>query len=365
VTTQDAGLRERLSDRLVWWLTQMDQRIRFCEAAGSRVAFATAGQGPALVVDTGWVGHLEFMWQSPAYRTFFESLAQTHTIIRFDKPGTGLSDRQRRDFSIEVEVQALEGVIASLGLRTFDVLGTSQGGLVAALIAHRHPQRVRRLVLYGTWACGQELAPDEVKSSVLALIRAHWGLGSRTLSDIFLAGEDAAAAVWFAESQRISASAQVAADLLEECYRTDIGEILPTLTVPTLVLHRQEDLAVPFRLGREVAAHIPGARLVPLRGMAHLPYFGETEPLLGAIRGFLTKENQAVLPLSPREREVVALVAGGLTNREIAEVMVISQRTAENHLQRVLNRLGLRSRAQVVAWAIEHGFTGSLSTLVE
>ena len=121
----------------------MDQRIRFCEVDGSRVAFATAGQGPALVVDTGWVGHLEFMWQSQVYRTFFESLAQTHTIIRFDKPGTGLSDRQRRDFSIEVEVQALEGVIARLGLRIFDVLGTSQGGLVAALIAHRHPQQLR------------------------------------------------------------------------------------------------------------------------------------------------------------------------------------------------------------------------------
>ncbi|MBV9543603.1 MAG: alpha/beta fold hydrolase [Chloroflexi bacterium] len=321
------------------------------------MAFATAGQGPALVVDTGWVGHLEFMWQSQAYRDFFESLAHTRTIVRFDKPGTGLSDRERRDFSIEVEVRALEGVIASLGLRTFDVLGTSQGGLIAALLAHRHPQQVSRLILYGTWACGQDLAPDAVKSSVLALIRAHWGLGSRTLADIFLAGEDAAAAVWFAESQRVAASADVAASLLEESYRSDIRDILPTLTVPTLVLHRQEDRAVPFQLGREVAAHIPGAIFTPLRGMAHLPYFGETEPLLVGIGGFLT--NEAIVPLSPREREVVALVARGLTNREIAEAMVISQRTAENHMQRVLNRLGLRSRAEVVAWAIEHGFTSA------
>lgn len=342
----------------------MDQRIRFCEVNGSRVAFATAGQGPPLVIDTGWVGHLEFMWQSQAYRNFFESLAQTHTIIRFDKPGSGLSDRPRRDFSIEVEVQALEGVIASLGLRSFELLGTSQGGLVAAHLAHRHPQQVRRLVLYGTWACGQDLAPDEVRSSVLALIRAHWGLGSRTLSDIFLAGEDAAASGWFAQAQRISASAQVAADMLEECYRTNIREILPELTVPTLVLHRQEDRAVPFHLGREVAARIPGAEFVPLHGMAHLAYFGETEPLLKAIHGFLTGERTDP-HLSPREREVVALVARGLTNREIAEAMVISQRTAENHLQHVLNRLGLRSRAQVVAWAIAHGFTGSLSTVVE
>jgi len=344
----------------------MDQRIRFCDVDGSRVAYATAGRGPALVVDTGWVSHLEFMWQSAAYRTFIESLAQIRTIVRFDKPGTGLSDRQRQDFSVGVEVRALEGVIDSLGLRTFDVLGTSQGGLVGALLASRRAPRVRKLILYGTWACGQDLAPDEVKSSVLALIRAHWGLGSRTLSDIFLAGEDAAAAAAFAQIQRVSASAEVAADLLEECYRTDVCEVLPTLRVPTLVLHRHEDRAVAFELGREVAAHIPGAVLVPLRGMAHLPYFGETQPLLDAIGGFLTSENRANLPLSPREREVVALVARGLSNREIAAAMVISQRTAENHLQRVLNRLGLRSRAQVVAWALEHGFTGGpLSTAVE
>jgi pimeloyl-ACP methyl ester carboxylesterase len=335
--------------------TPMDQRIRFCEVDGARVAFATAGHGPALVVDTGWVGHLEFMWQSPAYRTFFESLAQNHTIVRFDKPGTGLSDRERRDFSIEVEVRALESVVANLRLRTFDLLGTSQGGLVAALLAHRHPQQVNRLILYGAWACGQELASDEVKASMLAVIRAHWGLGSRTLADVFLAGEDAAAAASFAATQRISASAQIAADLLEACYRTDIRQILQTLAVPTLVLHRQDDRAVPFRLGREVAASIPGAIFAPLHGRVHLPYFGETEPLLAAIRGFLTAET---LPsLSAREREVVALVARGLTNREIAEAMVISQRTAENHLQRVLNRLGLRSRTEVVAWAIEHGLT--------
>lgn len=333
----------------------MDQRIRFCEVDGARVAFATAGYGPALVVDTGWVGHLEFMWQLPAYRGFFESLARNHTIIRFDKPGSGLSDRERRDFSIEVEVRALEGVIDRLGLRTFDVLGTSQGGLVASLLARHHAQQVRRLVLYGTWAHGQNLATDEVRSSVPALIRAHWGLGSRTLSDIFLAGEDAAASASFAEGQRISASAEVAANLLEECYRTDIRDVLPMLTVPTLVLHRQEDRAVPFALGREVAAGIPGAVLTPLHGIAHLPYYGDTEPLLNAIHGFLTSDT---LPtLSPREREVIALVAQGLNNREIAEAMVISQRTAENHLQRVLNRLGLHSRAQVAAWAFEHGFT--------
>ena len=217
------------------------------------------------------------------------------------------------------------------------MLGTSQGGLVAALLAHRHPREVRHLVLYGTWAYGRDLAPTEVQASVLALIRAHWGLGSRTLSDVFLAGESAEAAAWFAQGQRASASPEIAADLLEACYRTDIRAVLPKLNVPTLVLHRQEDRAVPFRLGREVAALIPGATLAPLHGLVHLPYFGEVEPLLERIRAFVS--SVPGVGLTRREREVVALVAQGRTNREIADKMVISERTAENHIQRILSRL--------------------------
>ncbi|HEY1297049.1 MAG TPA: alpha/beta fold hydrolase [Chloroflexota bacterium] len=333
----------------------MDQRIRFCEADGARVAYATVGHGPALVCDTGWVSHLEHWWQAGPYRTFIESLAHNRTIVRYDKPGTGLSDRVRSDFSVDVEVRALEAVVASLELRSFDVLGTSQGGLVAALLAHRHPREVRHLLLYGTWAYGPDLAPQEVQASVLALIRAHWGLGSRTLSDVFLAGETGEAAAWFARGQRASASPEIAADLLEACYRSDIREILPTLKVPTLVLHRQEDRAVPFRLGREVAALIPGATLAPLRGLVHLPYFGDVAPLLERIGAFLGSGPAA--GLTRREREVVALIAQGRTNREIADKMVISERTAENHIQRVLNRLGLRSRTQIAAWAVEHRLT--------
>jgi len=334
----------------------MDQRIRFCEADGARVAFATVGHGPALICDTGWLGHLEQSWQAGPYRAFFERLAPGRTIVRYDKPGTGLSDRVRSDYSVEVEVRALEAVISALELRTFDVLGTSQGGVVAALLAHRHARQIGRLILYGTWAYGPDLAPQDVQASLLALIRAHWGLGSRTLADVFLAGESADAAAWFAQTQRASASPDVAADLLEACYRTDIRAVLPTLTAPTLVLHRQEDRAVPFQLGREVAALIPDATLAPLHGLAHLPYLGDVDPLLERIGAFLA--SPPGVALTPREREVVALVAQGNTNREIADIMVISERTAENHIQRILNRLGLRSRTQIATWAVEHGLSG-------
>jgi pimeloyl-ACP methyl ester carboxylesterase len=338
----------------------VDQRIQFCQSDGARIAYATVGSGPALVCDSGWVSHLEFMWQAGPYRRFIEALAQSRTIVRYDKPGTGLSDRQRSDFTAEAEVRALEAVITTLGLQRFDVLGTSQGGVVAALLARRRTRHIQRLVLYGTWAYGPDLTTDEVKASVLALIRAHWGLGSRTLADVFLAGEDAEAADWFAQAQRASASADVAADLLAESYTVDVRSILPTLKVPTLVLHRQHDRAVPFRLGREVASLIPGAILTPLIGAAHLPYFGDVQMIIEALNGFLAVRSGH--PLTVREREVVALLAQGHTNREIANLLVISERTAENHVQRVLNRLGLRSRSAVAAWAVEHGLPGPTAT---
>src|SRR5579859_2542483 len=121
-------------------LPAMDQRIQFCQQDGARIAYATVGRGPPLIFDSGWVSHLELMWEAGPYRRFYEKLAEKRMLVRYDKPGTGLSDRQRRDFSPEAEVRALEAVVAALGLGRFDVLGTSQGGLVAALLARRHPQ---------------------------------------------------------------------------------------------------------------------------------------------------------------------------------------------------------------------------------
>jgi pimeloyl-ACP methyl ester carboxylesterase len=139
----------------------VDQRIQFCQSDGARNANATVGHGPALVCDSGWASHLEFMWQAGAYRQFIEELAQSRTVVRYDKPGTGLSDRQRSDFTAEAEVRALEAVITTLGLRRFDVLGTSQGGVVAALLARRRAQQIQRLVLYGTWAYGPDSRPTK------------------------------------------------------------------------------------------------------------------------------------------------------------------------------------------------------------
>jgi len=266
---------------------RLEQRIAFCEVDGGRIAYSVVGHGPPLVLDSGWVSHLEFMWQADPCRRFLTALAESHTLIRWDRRGTGLSDRQRPDRSFEADVRALEAVVSTLGLRRFDLFAACNGSHVGALFASRHPDHIARLVLYGTWAAGPDLASAEVKASLLALIRAHWGLGSRTLADMFVAGEDAKTLDWFAQAQRASAAPEMAADLLAAIYTSDARAVLPTVRVPTLVLHRRADRAVPFRHGCEVAALIPGAVLVPLDGEAHLAYCGHTEPVLQAVSNFL------------------------------------------------------------------------------
>jgi len=130
----------------------------------------------------------------------------------------------------------------------------------------RHPERVERLVVYGSFANGQELGPAEARAATMDLIRAHWGLGSDVLADIFIPDADAVRRAQFARLQRASASPEVACQLLAQCYLLHVDDLLDQVITPSLVIHRRQDRAVPYRLGRDLAAWIPGARLVSLDG---------------------------------------------------------------------------------------------------
>jgi len=266
----------------------MEQQIHFCTTPdGVRIAYATVGKGPALVVPPGWVSHLELGWAIPAFRAFYETLARYHTVVRYDKRGTGLSDRERKDFSLEGEVRDLEALIDHLRLRRFALFGFSEGGPIAIAYATKYPRRVTHLILYATYAHGDAVAGDDVRASLSSLVRAEWGLGSRTLADIFLPGTDAAALEASARFQRESASKEIAAQLLDLVYKLDVVHLLPGLRVPTVVMHRQGDRAIAFRLGRELASLIPSARFVPLEGNIHAHTLGDADSLLRVITEFL------------------------------------------------------------------------------
>jgi pimeloyl-ACP methyl ester carboxylesterase/DNA-binding CsgD family transcriptional regulator len=309
------------------------------------------GSGPFLLCETGWVSHLDVMLEIPSVRAFFEALAERFTVVRYDKAGSGLSDRSGAALGFDGQVAGLIAIAEQLRASRFHLFGASQGCQVVAALSAREPERTHRLVLFGSCADGAALAPANVKESLVSLVRAHWGLGSRTLAGMFIPDPTPDEVVVFGRLQRSSATAEIAAGLLSEYYTTDVSSLLPEIRAPTLVLHREQDQATRFELGREVASLIPNATLVPLRGSNHLFWMGDWQAVVEPILDFLS-EPTAPEPvrLSPRELEVAGLIAEGLTNPDIAKRLFIAPRTAETHVENVLRKLGFRSRAQVAAW---------------
>jgi pimeloyl-ACP methyl ester carboxylesterase/DNA-binding CsgD family transcriptional regulator len=341
-----------------------DPQIRFLRFAGRRVAYAVTGDGPPLVAPAWWVSHLELDWADPAFRGLWESVGEGYTVVRYDRLGVGLSDRDLRDedLTLDGEVALLTAVLDELALHSVVLLGGSSGGCPAIAFAARFPDRVDRLLLYGAYADGPSISPPEVRDAIVAVVRSHWGLGSRVLADIFLGDTDSAAQERLARHQRAAADPATAAALLELIYRNDVRAELARITVPTLVLHRRGDRAIPYQLGRELAAAIPGATLVPLTGSAHFPWAGDTQSVARALRAVLAPEapvriagEPAAVLLSGREREVLALVAQGLSDPEIAEQLVLSQHTVHRHVANIRNKLGRGSRTAAVAEAARLG----------
>jgi pimeloyl-ACP methyl ester carboxylesterase len=266
----------------------MEQQIRFCTTGdGVRIAYATVGQGPALVIAPGWVSHLQLQWDYPAGRAYLGKATRHRTFVYYDKHGCGLSERSRNDFSIESEIRPLEAVVDHLKLKRFALFSFSQSGPIGIAYAVKHPRRVSHLVLFDTYARGEAITTDEIKASFLSLVRAHWGVGSKTLTDLFLPEAELSAVQWFTRLQREAATPEMAAQIMEFTYRLNVTDLLPRVRVPTLVMHRQGDRAIPFRCGREMAAMIPNARFVPLEGNMHIPFFGDVDAVQRVIAEFL------------------------------------------------------------------------------
>jgi pimeloyl-ACP methyl ester carboxylesterase/DNA-binding CsgD family transcriptional regulator len=321
---------------------------------GTSVAYATAGSGPHLVFVGGWLSHLELSWALLPERLFLEALASGRTLVRYDRPGCGLSDRTSMTaWSLALERDALQAVTSAVGATSFDLIGSSLGVPIAIDWAARYPESINRLVLYGGWARGSDIAAPEVREHVVGLVRSHWGLGSDVLTDIFAPEAAAATSTALAEYQREASSAEMAAHLLEGCYEVDVTNRLHEVTAPTLVLHREDDRAAPLEQSELIASRIGSAHLVQLPGRSHLPYIGDVDALVREIRRFLdlpTRRRTSVPTLTKRQAEVARLVSQGLTNRDIAQQLGIDERSAEGHLERIRVRLGVRSRAQVAAW---------------
>ena len=228
-----------------------------------------------------WMSHLELDWRDPRVRAYIEALARYRTVIRYDRPGTGLSEDGGPPLGgLDEEVAVLGAVIDAVGAPQVEAYSGSSGGPVALAYAAANPTRFTKLLCYGTYANGADIADPRARENIVRLIREHWGLGSRVLADVFLPTADVEERVAFAKFQRNSAEREVAARSLECVYSYDVRDRLDAVETPVTVLHRRGDTAIPFSLGRDLAAGIPGASFVALEGEEHFPWRGDTAGLV-------------------------------------------------------------------------------------
>ncbi|WP_306006476.1 alpha/beta fold hydrolase [Aquicoccus porphyridii] len=320
-----------------------------------------------------WFTHLDLDRQSAVWRHWFDFLSDGRTLIRYDPRGSGLSDRNVDDFSMDRWIEDLDAVVKCAGLTRFPLIGLCQGGAVAAAYAARHPDRVSRLVLYDSYPFGAyaEGVPDRLVQEARALaemIEVGWGKKTGAFREIFAnllmpeAGKDALR--WIGEMQRRSASARNARLMWDAFNAFDIRDVAGDIAAPTLVFHGRRDCMVPFEAGRQLASLIPNARFVPLETNNHilLPNEEAWETFCHEISGFLEPESGAARAcdlaldtLTAREVEVLGGVARGLSNRDLANLLRISEKTVRNHVSTIFSKLGVASRAQAIVSARDAG----------
>lgn len=331
--------------------------------SGSQVAYATLGKGPPLVMVPGWLCHVEKVWTHPAARSARDKLAEAHRFVWYDRLGCGLSDRDGFTPSIENDVEQLEAVLDATGSERCSLIGYSFGGPAAATLAARHPERVDRLVLYSTYARGRALASDEQHESLKALIRGNWALGTRALATILVPNGSPQDLSWFSRFQRDAATPEMAVTLLDAMRNHDAREALVQVRAPTLVLTNRHDPAIRPDNSREVAALVPEAVLHVLDGNEHEPFIRDSGSVVEAILNFVDRRPLSspkldvapALALSPRETEVLQLLAAGEPNKVIARRLGIGVATVERHVASIYRKLGARGRADAALHAVALG----------
>lgn len=273
-------------------------RTRYAKSEDIHIAYQIYGDGPVnMVMAPGFVSHIENYWDNPALARWLTSLGQHATVILFDKRGTGLSDSVSTLPGMDERMDDVRAVMDAAGLKRAFIMGISEGGSLAALFAATYPQRSQGLILYGAFAQFKSWFPTkESLQELFDYIETAWGSGQSLPSFAPSIGEDPDSIEWWGKFERLGATPGAAIALMTMNSNIDISQILHTIQVPTLVIHRTEDVLIDYDGGQFLADNIPNSRLVSLSGRDHLPFVGNWDQITAAIGDFLAGETITTLP---------------------------------------------------------------------
>jgi class 3 adenylate cyclase/pimeloyl-ACP methyl ester carboxylesterase len=270
---------------------------RYARSGEASIAYLVAGDGPLdILFLTGWVTQLEQLWEAPANRRFLERLATFGRLIMFDSRGTGLSERVRATYTVEQQTRDALAVLDAAGSERAALFTYALGGLVGAQLAAEHPQRIGALIMYASiartaWAPDYHWAmSSEEREALIERNLATWGEENSEAMAAWAPtmASDPALVTWFARMQRLAASPGEARGISKAMVDVDVRHTLPRIRVPTLVMHRPNELVWDVRHSRYLAANIQGARYVELEGIDSFPFLGDSDAIVEEIEEFLT-----------------------------------------------------------------------------
>jgi pimeloyl-ACP methyl ester carboxylesterase/DNA-binding CsgD family transcriptional regulator len=353
--------------------TKHRQHVRYVAASdGARLAWAESGAGPFVVKAANWLTHLEYEWESPVWKHWLQFFSAHCRFVRYDERGCGMSEWRGGDLSLDRWAGDLGTVIDAAGADgPVTLLGISQGAATCIRYALQHPERVARIIIHGGYARGAlrrgTPATEAAYRAMVDLARVAWGKPNPTFRQVFtsrfIPGGSAEQLQWFNDLCLKTTSGEIVASLLDARAVVDVSALLGEVRAPTLVLHARDDEVIPVAEGRLLAGGIPGAEFVELDSRNHILL--EHEPAWQRFREAVLAFLQAGAPagdsvfaaLSARERQVLALMADGLSNTDIAGRLSISEKTVRNHASNLFDKLGVWSRAQAIVFARDHGFS--------
>jgi class 3 adenylate cyclase len=270
----------------------MQPDTRYAKSGNVHIAYQVFGEGPInLVIVPGFVSNIELFWDHAELARFLLRMASFARVAIFDKRGTGTSDRVAGIPHLDERIDDLRSVMDAAGMEQAAVCGISEGGALSMVFAATYPDRCRALALYGAWA----RANPEAVEGLVSYIESAWGTGRSLPLFAPSRANDPALQSWWGKLERQGASPAAAATLLRMNGQINVRDIVPTIRVPTVVIHRARDRLIPAKAGRSLAKHIPGARYVELPGEDHLFFVGDNaDGIADAIEEFLTGSHAPV-----------------------------------------------------------------------